>query len=436
MVIPKSHRVFLSGAVETPADHLTTASKFKLTAGETDNMLVANLANAYGIEYCLGDVGPIGLVEKKYSTKERLNVHLSSSRDSETPSINGLINKEDFSLTYVEVDVAIAAINKAGAGAMLCKTDIVDAFKLIPIHPYLWHLYGIYWQLSYFARLAFGCHSSPKIFDHLSSAICWIAENNYGIKTIFHLLDDFLTVDLPNAEAERTMAVLTLIFKRLGIPLAPHKTVGPSCTIEYLGINTCMHGSHGQISSHPRNVTYIYQPQNLHKVQPFESVRPFVTGRTFISRLIELSKGVKCFHHFVTLSTEAKQDLFMWQRLLANWNGISMFLDVHTTPSSSMELFTDASGVGYGGYYQGQWFQAPWSNELLLENDPTQELYPIVAACFLWGKHWCCKRVLFHCDNLAVVNIINKSLAIMKLMHRLVILAATDSFTFQAEHIH
>nr|XP_002733616.1 PREDICTED: uncharacterized protein LOC100378811 [Saccoglossus kowalevskii] len=59
MVIPKSHRVFLSGAVETPADHLTTASKFKLTAGETDNMLVANLANAYGIEYCLGDVGSV-----------------------------------------------------------------------------------------------------------------------------------------------------------------------------------------------------------------------------------------------------------------------------------------------------------------------------------------------------------------------------------------
>ena len=41
----------------------------------------------------------------------------------------------------------------------------------------------------------FCCRSSPRIFDNLSQAICWIAHTKYGVQTIFHLLDDFLTVD-------------------------------------------------------------------------------------------------------------------------------------------------------------------------------------------------------------------------------------------------
>ena len=82
----------------------------------------------------------------------------------------------------------------------------------------------------------FGSRSSPKMFDWLSQAICWIAHHNYGIDFILHLLDDFLTVDSPNVTADRTMAILSLIFNRLHIPIAPHKTVGPTVELQYLGI--------------------------------------------------------------------------------------------------------------------------------------------------------------------------------------------------------
>ena len=50
-------------------------------------------------------------------------------------------------------------------------------------------------------RLVFGSSSSPNIFDWLSQAICWIAQHNYGIKFMLHLLDDFLTLDPPIAMA-------------------------------------------------------------------------------------------------------------------------------------------------------------------------------------------------------------------------------------------
>ncbi len=61
-------------------------------------------------------------------------------------------------------------------------------------------------------------------------------QNNYGVQHCLHLLDDFLTIDSPDINADRTMEILLLVFARLGVPLSPSKTVGPVTVIEYLGI--------------------------------------------------------------------------------------------------------------------------------------------------------------------------------------------------------
>ena len=182
-------------------------------------------------------ISPLGGGEHKYSGKKRLIVDLSAPHDNPChQSINDLISKQDFSLSYVKIDDAIKIIQSLGHGSWLCKFDIEDAFKLLPIHPDLWHLYGIEWQGRYYfyTRLTFGSRSSPKIFDTLSQAICWIASHNYGITSILHMLDDFLTVDPPEFDANKTMELLRMIFNRLKIPLSEHKTVGPSRKLQYL----------------------------------------------------------------------------------------------------------------------------------------------------------------------------------------------------------
>ena len=85
-------------------------------------------------------VNPVGIAEGKYSKKKRLIVDLSAPHnDKDNKCLNDMINKEDFSLNYVTVDQAIDIIKQKGTGSWLCKVDISDAFKLIPIHPSLWH---------------------------------------------------------------------------------------------------------------------------------------------------------------------------------------------------------------------------------------------------------------------------------------------------------
>ena len=170
-------------------------------------------------------------------------------------------------------------------------------------------------------------------------------------------------------------------------------------------------------------------------------IRP---GRSFVSHLIFLSTKVKELHHYVKLDTEVRSEIRMWQLFLQEWNGVSFFLDVNITAAADMHLFTDATDKAFGGIFQNKWFQSLFPKDLLIldNHSPSMallELYPIVIACFLWGKQWNKKRILFHCDNMATVQILNKGRSknnvISKLMRMLTWITAQCNFTVHAEHV-
>ena len=50
----------------------------------------------------------------------------------------------------------------------------------------------------------------------------------------------------------------------------------------------------------------------------------------------------------------------MWYRFLQEWNGVSLFYDLVSITSSHMELFTDASLIGFGGFFKTQLFCSVW----------------------------------------------------------------------------
>ena len=278
-------------------------------------------------------VSPVGLAEHKYSGKKRLIVDLSSPRNHPShPSINELIDKQEYSLSYVRIDDAIKIIKKLGPGSWLCKCDIKDAFKQLPISPDLWHLYGIKWKAKYyfFTRLVFGSRSSPKIFDTLSEGLVWIAQHKLGIQYILHLLDDFLTIDSADAEPMRNMALLTLLFNSLGIPLSQHKTVGPVHELEYLGIILDTVQMQARLPQDKmkrislkladfssRRTCTKRELLSLIGHLVFAS-RVVIPGRTFMSRLFQAVKPLKELHHRVTLSSSCKADLSMWTYLLTH----------------------------------------------------------------------------------------------------------------------
>ena len=403
-------------------------------------------------------VNPVGIAEGKYSKKKHLIVDLSAPHnDQDHTCLNELINKEDFSLNYVTIDHAIDIIKKTGKGSWLCKTDISDAFKLIPIHPSLWPFHGIKWNDEYYfyVRLVFGSRSSPKIFDMLSQAICWTATQVFKIQNILHLLDDFLTIDPPDYMAERTMSLLTMLFKRLNIPIAINKTVGPTQCLEYLGIilDTNKMEARLPIEKVQRISEILQSFQNRKSCTKREllsllghlnfACRVIKPGRSFVSFLISLSTTVKELHHHVKLTEQVRLDIEMWQKFLSLWNGVSFFLDDKIIVAADMHLFTDATDKAFAGIYEDKWFQGEFPTGLLQQTGglsmALMELYPIVVACVLWSERWSRKRILFHCDNMATVQIINKGRSkvplIMKFIRKLTWTAATHNFIIHAEHV-
>ena len=104
----------------------------------------------------------------------RFVVDLSAPHDNpNNSSLNDLIDKQEYSLQYVNIDQALDIVKRLGLGSLMCKTDISDAFKLVPIHPSIWPFHAIKWEEKYYfyTRLVFGSRSSPKIFDALSRAV-------------------------------------------------------------------------------------------------------------------------------------------------------------------------------------------------------------------------------------------------------------------------
>ena len=71
-----------------------------------------------------------------------------------------------------------------------------------------------------------------------------------------------------------------------------------------------------------------------------------------------------------------------------------------------------AKGNGLGAYFQKQWTFAPWPvswiEQGLLDDITLLENFPILVSIYIWGDQLKNKKVLFRCDNKAVVEIINR----------------------------
>ena len=78
-------------------------------------------------------ITPIGVVPKKEVGQYRLIHHLSYPKDK---SINDHIPDELKTVHYSSIDDAIEIILNLGPNATMAKTDISNAFRIIPIPPH------------------------------------------------------------------------------------------------------------------------------------------------------------------------------------------------------------------------------------------------------------------------------------------------------------
>ena len=396
-------------------------------------------------------ISPLGVVPKKTPGEFRLIHHLSYPRGS---SVNDGISPDHTSVSYATISDAIRHIKAAGRGCFLAKTDVKNAFRIIPIRPLDYNLLGMRWRnLYYYDRcMPMGCSSSCKTFETLSTAMEWIAQNKLRINHIIHLLDDFLIISKSQSLCQEQLHLFLDLCSYLGIPMAPEKTCGPTTTLSFAGIeldsvafearlpldkiDKCL----GMIANFlTRKKVTLKEIQSLTGLLNF-ACSVVVPGRAFLRRLIDLTVGVQSSYHYVRINREVKADLQLWQSFLTGFNGRSFFLEDFWDSSDKLELYTDAAGsLGFGAVFGRKWCYGKWPDNWLHQNIAMLEFYPIVLSLCLWGHQMQNRCILFLTDNEALVYVINKQSCkdknLMFFVRKLVLVCLQNNILFKAKHV-
>ena len=107
-------------------------------------------------------------------------------------SVNMQIDKSWTAVIYSTVQQAIELVHRVCPLAFMAKTDVKTAFRAIPLHPNVYHLFAFQWKRLFYVDFALpmSCSASCHLFEKVSSAVQWIAETKLGLNLV-HYLDDF-----------------------------------------------------------------------------------------------------------------------------------------------------------------------------------------------------------------------------------------------------
>ncbi len=144
--------------------------------------------------------------------------------------------------------------------------------------------------------------------------------------------------------------------------------------------------------------------------------------------------------HHISINSEARKDIEWWGEFLPSWNGKYKILELNSTPSPSINLFTDASGTHcFGIYFNSRWISRKWPDWAASLSIQWKELFPIYLSCLVWAELFHRKKLIFHCDNMAVIEIwkskVSKCKHIMSLLWKLFYIAASNNFIVNVTHI-
>ena len=110
-------------------------------------------------------------------------------------------------------------------------------------------------------------------------------------------------------------------------------------------------------------------------------------------------------HRRIQLTPEFFQDLLWFIEFIPIFNGCTYFNK--GLPSSDNQVFIDASLTGLGAYWNDRVYATPVYSILGFNLGIVQlEMFNILLALRCWAKLWAHQPILIHCDNMAVVQVV------------------------------
>ncbi|XP_061170929.1 uncharacterized protein LOC133180416 [Saccostrea echinata] len=369
---------------------------------------------------------PKTILNQSVVNQQKPNPTVKITRPSQPSKPLSAHPDEEAKVQYDTIHSVIELVKKFGKKCLMAKTDIEDAFRIIPIHT--------------------ECYKF--------SALQWIMLTKFGAGGMSHMIDDFFFIGAKGSkDCDRDLKQFISLCSEIGVPIKHDKTVLPSTVITIYGIEIDSEAmecrlpmdkvekirSQLQTFSKRKKVTLTELRSLLGLLNFASSV--ICPGRAFLRRLTDLTKGTPKPHYFkVRLNKEARLDIKAWLMFIENFNNKSVFKEDNFVSSDHLKLYTDASGSqGFAGVLGAKWFASEWPSDFCDLQIAIKELFPIVLALEVWGDILENRNVLFLTDNAAVACVTYKQSSkepiIMRLIRRLVVVCMCKNIHFKAQHI-
>ena len=443
----------------------------KITAIIADDVASGKKAGPFDTSpFDFMSISPLGAVPKAGSSAVRVIHDLSYPRHCDS------INEHIVDLSYhnSRFDDAANHVMKVGAGALLVKLDVLSAYKQIVVREVDWPLLGFKWngKFYYDRTLPFGLRSSCRKWELFATALHRFMMDDLNIPHVEHYVDDFLLIipkhdglsrPLPEEHRDNALALC----ERLGMPMSPKKTEGPTTKLVFLGIELDTIAMEARLDDKRmaslKGLLSIWGEKThatLKELQSLTGILSFAaqvvrTGRTYLRGIIDhaiaVSKSGRTSKYLAVkplIPLSVRADIEWWTDFLADFNGRSLLLQVDWTMREKMDLYTDACTIGYGARFGRHWFQGKWTPEHLAaaqrikrESMPYLEMLALTLAALTWGHHWTGMKIVFRCDCMPVVQALDpkkRTSATPSMMHLIRVLTASAGrhrYDFRVYHV-
>ena len=295
------------------------------------------------------------------------------------------------------------------------KIDISRAFRHIKVDPADIDLLGIQFQDKYFLdrSVAFGFRHGSLIFQRCTDAIRYIMAQN-GFPNLFNYIDDLIYTGLPS-DIHSSFTFLKELLIELGLDISLKKLVPPSTSVVCMGI---LVDSIAKTVSIPADklqeilqlcsfwTTKTYCSK--HDLQSLLGSLLYVTrcvkhSRYFLNRMLQLLRN-NVQSRKILITPDFRKDLAWFNQFLTQYNGVTYY----DTNYCHIEVHLDACLSGLGASFEYMVYALPIPKNHNNYNILHLELLNIVVALKVWAVHWSNRRIKIHCNNMAVVEVLQK----------------------------
>ena len=393
---------------------------------------------------------PLSLREKSTPGKYRLLHDYSFPYDD--TSVNANIPESASKVKYATLDEALETLIKYNTPFM-AKSDVAEAFRLLPLRPDDYNLTGFKLADNFFADccLPMGASSSCQSFERFSSGLKYILENEYKVRHVIKVLDDFLFIGESLEECNKALKSFLDLCAKVNIPVAHDKTEGPNRKLVFLGIHIdtvawTISIPREKICKYAQTITDILEKEKC----TLRELKSIIGKLTFVTKIVPAGRCFqRCLHNAtigktkpsatIVVGPSVRSDLEIWQRFLQGYNGREFLREAEMVTSEDLTFYADASSTGYGSIFQNYYLQGTFPPAWQKFDIMCLELYLIFVMLNIFAFYLYGKKVIFYTDNEPLTHALNNQTAknhrVMQLLRPLVLILLENKICVEAKHI-